>query len=325
MEQHTRLAHEVVNAVDAGEGDFEARRLREALVARPGDLDARLQLAARYEELDQPELAIEHYRLAAARFPSEPAPQLGLARALHKKRRTADAAAGLESYLSAYPEAPAEAHAWAGILRDELDHHRAAEDHHRAALERAGGKAAWLHNNLGQNLALQERASDAEREFRLALELEPANSLARNNLATLISDQPAEAAKVLEAGTNDPATAHSNLAAILIEQGRYEEARKELNLALGYNPEHMVALRNLAVVADRDGKPAGLAPGGGKQQANSQTSGAFRRVKQVLARIFVSSETRQPEQPSSATAAGRTAEKAPKPERSKTARLATAE
>ena len=317
MERQIRSAHEVRNAVDAGEGDFEARQLRERLVANPGDLDTRLRLGARYEDLDMPELAIEHYRLAADRFPSEVTPQLRLAQALHKKGRTAEAAANLESYLTAYAEAPAEAYSWAGILRDALGHHKVAEQHHRAALERAS--AAYLRNNLGQNLALQEKAPEAAAEFRAALDIEPGNPVARNNLAiSLSAANPAEAAQVLEAGTNDPATAHNNLAAILMEKNRYAEARKELNLALGYKPDHAAALGNLALVSDLDGKPAQMVLP--KQAvAKSTVGGGWHKVGRALARVFVTSETRHPELASSAVAPPHSVKKKARTERMKTA------
>ena len=301
MERHVDIAHEIRNAVDAGEGDFQARQLRESLVNRPGDLDTRLRLAARYEELGMPELAIEHYRLAAERFPAEVTPQLRLARALHQKGRSAEAAAVLEAYVSAYPEAPAEAHSWAGIVRDSLGHHKVAEQHHRDALEHSRAPVAYLRNNLGQNLVLQERGAESVSEFRAALELEPANLLARNNLAISLAADPAESAQLFQAGTDDPATAHSNLAAILIEKGRYAEARKELNLALGYKPDHREALSNLVIVSDLDGKPATLLLA--KQSDRVATRGGGRtastgwsKVGRALARVFTASETRRPEQ-----------------------------
>jgi tetratricopeptide (TPR) repeat protein len=288
-ERHVRVAQEVRNAVDAGEGDFEARQLRDRLMVKPGDLDTRLRLAARYEELDMPELAIEHYRFAAERSPGEVTPHIRLARTLHRKGRTAEAAAVLESYLSAYPEAPAEAHSWAGILRDALGHHHVAEQHHRDALERSGA-AAYLRNNLGQNLAMQDRDEDAAKEFRAALELDPSNVFARNNLAISLLANPTEAAQVLEAGTNDPATVHNNLAAILIEQGRYSEARKELNLALGYKPDHMAALANLALCSDLDGKPAQMVLPAKAHAAKGD--GSLHKVGRAFARVFTTTETR---------------------------------
>jgi tetratricopeptide (TPR) repeat protein len=66
---------------------------------------------------------------------------------------------------------------------------------------------------------------------------------------------PQEAVIQLQS-VSDPPTAHSNLAAVLIEQGKYAEARKELDLALGYNKSHAAALSNLKLVSELDGKPA---------------------------------------------------------------------
>ncbi|MCC6538483.1 MAG: hypothetical protein IT162_13085 [Bryobacterales bacterium] len=299
MERQVRAAREVRNAVDAGEGDFEARQLRQQMAGQPGNLEVRLRLAARYEALDLPELAQEHYRLAAERFPGEAAAQLSLARSLHRSGRTAEAASGLEGFLSAYPEAPAEAHSWAGILRDSLDHHQTAERHHRAALDRAP-EASYLHNNLGQNLALQARPEDAVREFRAALERDPANGVARNNLAAALGEADPQAALALLAEKNaDQATVHSNLAALLIERGKYADARRELNLALGYDPAHTAALANLRMVSELDGKPVGVIAPPRAAVAATGDAGAnpWRAVGRRVARLFRSSETRQPEQP----------------------------
>jgi len=54
---------------------------------------------------------------------------------------------------------------------------------------------------------------------------------------------------------SDPATAHNNLAAVLIEKGNYPAARKELEIALGYNKAHPAALKNLELVSRLDGGP----------------------------------------------------------------------
>jgi hypothetical protein len=43
---------------------------------------------------------------------------------------------------------------------------------------------------------------------------------------------------------------------MLIEAGRYDEARKEIDIALGYNRQHTAALSNLALVSRMDGKAA---------------------------------------------------------------------
>ena len=54
---------------------------------------------------------------------------------------------------------------------------------------------------------------------------------------------------------SDPASAHNNLASVLIEQGRYAEARKELEIALSYQADHPAALANFKLVGELDGGP----------------------------------------------------------------------
>jgi len=102
---------------------------------------------------------------------------------------------------------------------------------------------------------MQKRPSEAAFEFRQALKLKPHSEVARNNLGLALAETPQEAVLHWQS-VSDPATAHSNMAALLIEQGRYEDARKELDLALGYNKSHAAALSNLKLVSELDGKPA---------------------------------------------------------------------
>ena len=89
------------------------------------------------------------------------------------------------------------------------------------------------------------------------MKLRPDSEVARNNLATAMTETPREAVMQFQS-ISDPATAHSNLAVMLIEQGKYAEARQELDLALGYNKGHAAALNNLKLVSELDGKPAAI-------------------------------------------------------------------
>src|SRR5262245_475623 len=56
---------QIRNAIDAGDGDYEIQTIRQKMVANPDDLQLRLQLAQHYRKRGYPEVAIEHYRLAA--------------------------------------------------------------------------------------------------------------------------------------------------------------------------------------------------------------------------------------------------------------------
>jgi tetratricopeptide (TPR) repeat protein len=239
--------------VDAGDGDLEIRRLRVRVAAEPENVTLRLDLAAAYQERGYPELTLEHARLAVVRFPNHPEAQLLLAKTLRSLGLRAQAAQGLEQFLQSNPQTSPKYASWLGILRDELGEWKAGESAHRAALSlRPSG---WLHNNLGYNLLMQGRSAEAAEQFEAALRLEPSSVVARNNLGLALASKPAEAMRHWQS-VSDPATAHSNLAALLIEQGKYAEARREIETALEYNRSHTAALRNLRLVAELDGKPA---------------------------------------------------------------------
>jgi Flp pilus assembly protein TadD len=273
---------QVANAADAGDGDLETRLLRRQVAAAPENLEARLKLASRYETTGFPEIAVEHYRLAAERFPDREEPVVNLARLLRRLELQGEAGQVLDRYLLGHPSA--QAFAWAGIIRDELGKLEAGERAHRLAIGRSPDPASYLHNNLGQNLLLQGRSAEAAAEFRRALDLDPRSGIARNNLGVALAALP-EAAVADWKASGDPATAHSNMAAVLIEQGRYPEARHQLERALGYKPDHTAAISNLALVSELDGQPAQLSAG--------PASSLWRRVANMMGKVLLTPEEKR--------------------------------
>ena len=247
---------QIRNARDAGDGDYALRTLREKVAADPDNIPVRLELAKAYQERGYPDIGLEMCRLAAARFPGSGEVQLALVRALHDMHRRDEAVAGLEAFLKAHPQTAPEYVSWLGILRDEAGLWAEAEAAHRQALQAAPG-ADSLHNNLGYNLLLQKKYESAAEEFRQALKLNPHSDLARNNLGVALAnlDQTEQALANWQAAS-DAATAHNNLAAVLIEKGKYPEARQQLQIALSYNESHSAALTNLELVSRLDGQPA---------------------------------------------------------------------
>lgn len=247
------MARHIQNAVDAGDGDVIGRQLRHALEKDPSRLDVRLELAAHYKQAGSPELAIEHYRLAAARFPESQTVAVLLAETLADDGQTNEALGLLERFAEGHPGRTGEVPGWIALLRDKCGDYKGGESAHRLAVTLSPGDAV-LHNNLGYNLLTQGRIEEATREFTRALEIRPRYEAARNNLGiALASDQKQAAAVVHLQSVSDPATAHNNLAAILIEQGKYKEARKELETALQHRKDFAPALRNLFLVAEMDG------------------------------------------------------------------------
>ena len=250
------MQRQVLNAVDAGEGNPRVRVLRERMAAHPKNVRVRLDLADEYARTGYPELELEHLRLAVERFPESEVAVLALSRALVRVKRPGEAAKRLNEFLAKRDKPSANALSWAGIVQDGLGKWKVGETLHRRAVERDPGRDA-LHNNLGYNLMMQGRKSEAVEEFRRALDLNPASETARNNLGLSMGDQPAEAITQFRQ-TADLAVAHNNLAAYLYEKGDLAGARKELELALEYRKDTPRILENLRKLAALDGMPIQL-------------------------------------------------------------------
>jgi Flp pilus assembly protein TadD len=270
---------QIHNAIDAGDGDYQLRVLREKLAGDPDNIPIRLELAKAYRERGYPDVALEVSRLAAARFPESGEAQLALVRALRDMNRRAEAADGLVAFLRAHAQTGPEYFSWLGILRDESGLWPLGEPAHRKAVE-LGPSLDYLHNNLGYNLLMQKKYADACEEFREALKLNPRSAVARNNLGLALAnlDQTEQAVADWQSAS-DPATAHNNLAAVLMEKGNYAGARKELETALGYNSAYPAALKNLELVSRLDGHPATLAV--------KPAASRWRRWKVAFRKFFV--------------------------------------
>ena len=272
---------QIRNARDAGDGDYLLRTLRERVAAEPDSVGARLDLAKAYQERGYPDVALVICRLAAARFPESAEVELALVRLLHELKQDSEAVAGLQAFLKQHPQNGPEYYSWLGVLWDEIGELPTGELAHRQAIALAPA-VDYLHNNLGYNLLRQRKPAEAAAEFREALRLNPASQFARNNLGLALAgqNQASEAVASFETGA-DAATAHSNLAAVLMEKGNYAEARKELALALSYNKQHPAALKNLELLSRLDGNAATL-PG-----APAGAADRWQRWKSGFKKLFV--------------------------------------
>jgi len=249
---------QIRNAVDAGDGDYQFRQLREKVAAQPDNVDARVALATAYRERGYPEIALEISRLAVARFPESGPAQLSLVRDLRAVNQRPDAIATLETFLKAHPQTAPGYYSWLGILRDESGLWPLGEPAHRQAVDLAASDDS-LHNNLGYNLLMQKKNDEAVAEFRQALQLNPSSELARNNLGLALahSNSGAQAVTYWQT-TSGAASAHNNLAVVWMEKGNYAEARKELEIALNLDKNNAAVLKNLELVGRLSGAPAAV-------------------------------------------------------------------
>lgn len=256
MSRQPVMERQILNAVDAGEGNPRVRVLREKVAGEPQNVALRVELAEAYGKAGFPELELEHLRLAVERFPESDTAVTGLARSLTRRGLASEAAMHLRSFLGKQAKPPSTVLSWAGIAEDELGRYAEGEAWHRRAIEGAPGRD-WLHNNLGYNLLMQGRKAEAAEWFRKALELNPSSETARNNLGLALADQP-DAALAQFRQTAGLAVAHNNLAAYLYEKGDVPGARKELEAAMTYRKDVPQILENLRRMSAEDGQPIRL-------------------------------------------------------------------
>ena len=290
------MRRQIVNAADAGEGDVVVNQLRSQMAADASDVSLRLQLAEHYRKIGLPELEMEHLRLAVERFPQSREAHLALADALRTAGQPRRAAELLEGFTQNNASAATDVAVLnrMGICYDESGDWKAGEQAFRRAIA-AASRLDYLHNNLGYNLLEQQRYPEAIQEFEQALKSNPNSAVPRNNLGVALARAAVkdgrigvgEALRHFE-NVADAATAYNNLAAVLIEQARYDESRRLLQTALDYNRSHAAALANLRLVAELDGKPAELAA-----RPPSRSRGPLALLK----RIFVKTETRRSSDP----------------------------
>jgi thioredoxin-like negative regulator of GroEL len=125
---------QIVNAVDAGDGDYELKTLRAQLDANPLDLKARLELAKHYQKQGFPEVAIEHCRLACERAPDSDEAHVALAKMLRDSGKAAEGGAVLTAYTAKHDKAGVSVWAWLGLLSDETENWPAGEAAYRRAI-----------------------------------------------------------------------------------------------------------------------------------------------------------------------------------------------
>ena len=121
-----------------------------------------------------------------------------------------------------------------------------------ALLETVPGEDTEALNALGIAYGTAGRRADAMRVFRRALDLDPTNGLAYQNIGTLqliAGDRRAAEASLRQAIATDPtlAEAHTTLGVVLADTGRRTEAVAAWTRAVQLEPTEFKALYNLVL------------------------------------------------------------------------------
>lgn len=301
------MKRQILNAVDAGDGDVVVRQLRRQILEAPDRLDLRLELVDHFAKRGESELVVEHLRLLSERFPADESLHLRLARTLRADGARDEALRILRNLTSRQTVTSPAVWSLTGILLDELERPMEGEAEHRRALEVAQADLDVYENNLGYNLLAQGRAAEAVTLFESALRRRPRSEVARNNLGAALAarpDQELDKSAILAhwMSITDPASAHNNLAAVLIEKERYAEARTALEQSLRLRSDLAPAWKNLQLLSELDGQPVTLSPRNlaqgpgspgnlaqGSAAPTAKTSG-WRKVMRGVRHTFVSDD-----------------------------------
>jgi len=248
---------QAAGAFNARTDDTRIRALESRLKVSAEDISARLELAAAFEGYRLYDDALAHYtealRLSTAATGAggtrAQISMFGIVRCQQALGRAWQAIPLLEQFLRDAPSAAA----WnaLALLRDASGEFAAAEEAYRQAVS-FDPSSDLFHNNLGYNLMLQNKSGDAGVEFRRALELNPKSAITHNNFGMLLA-RSGELHSAFEQFqfAADAATAHNNLAVVLMEIGKYEQSRDELTKALAVRRNFGPALANFKVVQER--------------------------------------------------------------------------
>jgi tetratricopeptide (TPR) repeat protein len=204
----------------------------------PAQAEFYVELADAFVRAGQPGNAVPLYREALRRKPELLAGALGLGNAFEK---SGDEANALEAFRQAARLDPADAGAWRQLGEAQMKLGRSGDA--STALEESLKRDAEVpetHYDLGLLFAQQlHDAGRAESAYREAIRLQPDYAAAHMNLAILLfqGNRAEEARDHFETAIRyhpEYGLGHYNFGLMLIAQSRFEEARRQMELAVQY-------------------------------------------------------------------------------------------
>jgi len=135
------------------------------------------------------------------------------------------------------------------VLYDKKGDSKESARCYREALKRTTD-CAELYADFGYSCYLRRRWGEAEANLRKALRLDGELTKARNNLGLLLArtERPEEALSEFRRAGCSPSDAHTNLAFAMVLDERWDEARREYELALDADPSSPAAQEGLSAL-----------------------------------------------------------------------------
>ena len=277
----------------AGEQRWEAAApiFERLAAANPRMADVQVLLARAYRQLGKPDEAARHYHQALTAADGAPATALLVAQELLGLGRAEEARTVAELARAAYPAESAAIAAQCALTRREPEaafaELRRAGERAAPALRRAVGVALADAGRSGEALALlQPLAGGGDPETLDAIAIALADS-GRDQEAVAVLG-PVLAAKPRDA------RAHQVLGAVALHREQPDEARRQLELAVGIDPRLAVAWNGLGVARFRlEGAGAALAAWHKAVEIDPNYFDALLNIGMVSAAVGQKSEARQ--------------------------------
>ena len=231
-------------------------------VHKPKDADAAFYYGLALAQSGQADQAVPVLRQAIAIRPTARTyAQLG--NALNKLGKTADAAAAFQSAVDLDPK-DAQLALYAGLLHHTSGDDAAAIPDLKKALTLGTDSAFGAHMALAEAYTKAKQPGDAISEYRLATQARPVDFMAAVNLAISEdnagrkADAQADYRKAVAISGVDPkplAAARSNLALLLLNDGKTDEAVGLFTQAAQGDPTDAHFQNNLGIAYEKQGKP----------------------------------------------------------------------
>ncbi len=239
---------------------MKAGKLREAVqefiaAAKldPRDAGTMESLGNAYTRLGELDAAIYHYDLALKLDPSSANLHLFMANALAAKRQMDQAEQHYREAIRLNPKSAAAHSSLAKVLTFQNRMEEALGLYQQAL--QIDPKFAEAHKSLADVQYRLRHKSEAIAHYRLAIELDPAYPEACNNLANVLTVEGGMEAEALDLYMRavkikpDYVLARENLADMLLKVGRSDDAMREYQQVLVYQPDHARVRGKLAAAS----------------------------------------------------------------------------
>ena len=178
--------------------------------------------------------------------------QLSMARLTERSGQPDQARAMYESLTRREPKHPVPHHRL-GVIAAGQKKWAAAEHHFRKAYTLAAPSSELL-SDMSYYYYLRQRLDEAEQLSRRALQIDPENTTAHNNLGLILGEKGDFAASLASFRRAVPvAEAHANLGYVLAQSGRSQEALAHYSTALSHDSSLVSAAKAMLQVAERSG------------------------------------------------------------------------